>query len=148
MTGVQTCALPISVSAAPRWKVKKTRSSGGGVFIPRSGPGGEDGYVMGYNIGIYAEGARRGLEALKPDFTLEDNFDNGAKFPGLRLVDWNIDVPGFARALMGAGKHDGCGNWDYSLKRLSNGFDNTYYEVNDTGAASAKIGRASCRERV
>ena len=126
----------VTVSAAPRWKVKKTRSSGGGVFIPRSGPNGEDGYVMGYNIGIYAEGARRGLEALKPDFTLEDNFDNGAKFPGLRLVDWNIDVPGFARALMGTGKHDGCGNWDYSLTRLGNGFDNTYFEVNDTGAAS------------
>ena len=126
----------VTVSAAPRWKVKKTRSSGGGVFIPRSGPNGEDGYVMGYNIGIYAEGARRGLEALKPDFTLEDNFDNGAKFPNLRLVDWNIDVPGFARALMGAGKHDGCGNWDYSLTRLGNGFDNTYFEVNDTGAVS------------
>ena len=42
-------------------------------------------YLVAYNIGIYAEGSRRGLEALKPDFTLEDNFDNGAKFPGLRL---------------------------------------------------------------
>ena len=128
----------VTVSAAPRWKVKKTRAAGGSVFIPRSGPQGEDGYLVAYNIGIYAEGSRRGLEALKPDFTLEDNFDNGAKFPGLRLVDWNIDVPGFARALMGAGKHDGCGNWDYSLTRLGNGFDNTYFEVNDTGAASTR----------
>ena len=135
----------VTVSAAPRWKVKKTRAAGGSVFIPRSGPGGQDGYLVAYNIGIYAEGSRRGLEALKPDFTLEDNFDNGAKFPNLRLVDWNIDVPGFARALMGAGKHDGCGNWDYSLTRLGNGFDNTYFEVNDTGAVSTdntKIGRA------
>lgn len=126
----------VKVSAAPRWQVKKTSAAGGGVFIPGSGPNGEDGYVMGYNIGIYAEGSRRGLEALKPNFTLEDNFANDAKFPGLRLVTWDINVPGFARALMGAGNHDGCGNWDYSLKRLSNGFDNTYYEVNDTGAAS------------
>jgi len=124
----------LTVSAAPRWLVNKW--SAGSVFIPGSGPSGEDGYVIGFSIGVYAAGSRKGLEALSQSYTITDDFSD-LNIPSARLVDWDIIVPNFANMPMGTGteptKQNGCGDWYNQLSRLRNVFDNTYYRPNDRG---------------
>ena len=130
----------LTVSAAPRWKVQKTVAPGGGVLIPGSGPMGQDGYIVGFNIGVYAAGSRKGLEALRPDFTIAENF-NDPDMPGARLVDWNVNVPGFANLPMGAGtepaNQNGCGDWRSQLARVGNQYDNLFYFPADYGATGS-----------
>lgn len=132
----------LTVSAAPRWKVKKTVTEGGGLFIPKSGPNGEDGYITGFNLGVYASGSRKGLEALQPNYQLQENF-NDPDMPNARLVTWNVDSAGFAKLPMGAGTEpidqNGCGDWKSQLARLGNFFDNTYYQPNDNGVIASTV---------
>ena len=137
-----THGLPtLTVSAAPRWVIKKTAAGNGSVFVPGSGPNGEDGYVAAFNIGVHAQGSRKGLEALKPDFTIAENFLNPSSnpyggMPSIQLVNWNISSSGFANIPMGpAPGQEGCGDWKNQLARLSNYFDNTAYHVNDRSPA-------------
>jgi uncharacterized repeat protein (TIGR01451 family) len=53
------------LSATPRWDVNKEETYlGGRVFVPGSGPAGEDGFIMISRIGVFARGSRKGLEAL------------------------------------------------------------------------------------
>lgn len=139
-SGVQLYGAPtLTVSAAPRWKVVKTAATGT-AFLPGSGPGGQDGYVVPFNIGVYAEGSRKGLEALQPNFTIAENF-NDADMPNARFVDWNINLSGFSSVPMGPGpepsQQNGCGDWRDQLARLGNYFDNTFYQVNDAGAVNS-----------
>lgn len=128
----------LTVSAAPRWQVAKRAASNGAMFVPQSGPGGENGYILAFNIGVYARGSRKGLEALQPDYSIDENF-NDADMPNARLIDWDISVPEFSTSLpMGPGAEpshqNGCGDWRTQLWRVGNYFDNGYYGVNDTGA--------------
>ena len=130
---------PLTVSAAPRWQVRKVRASNGAVFVPRSGPSAEDGYVAAFNVGVYAQGSRKGLEALQPSYTIGDNYTD-TDMPNARLVTWNISVPGYASANMGASPgQQGCGDWKNQLSRLGNYFDNVFYNVNDTGASASNV---------
>ncbi|HPZ56840.1 hypothetical protein [Ottowia sp.] len=138
---------PLSVSAAPRWKVAKTPAANGAVFIPKSGPNGEDGYIASFNIGIYAQGSRKGLEALQPNFTLADNFSNPATnanggMPNAQLVTWDVIVPYFASMPMGPSNQKGCGDWRNQLGRVGNYSDNGYAVVNDTGNTASTAANA------
>lgn len=137
----------LTVSAAPRWKVQKT-AVGGGVFIPGSGPAGEDGYVTVFNIGVYASGSRKGLEALQPDYLIREDF-NDVDMPNARLLNWNVNSPGYATLPMGAGaehlQQNGCGDWRSQLLRLGNSFDNVYNQPGDTGATSAILSSSVAR---
>ncbi len=128
----------LKVSAAPRWQVAKKAASNGAMFVPQSGPGGENGYILAFNIGVYAQGSRKGLEALQPNYSIAENFSD-ADMPNARLIDWDISVPEFSTSLpMGPGAEpahqNGCGDWRTQLRRVGNYFDNGHYGVNDTGA--------------
>lgn len=130
----------LTVSAAPRWQVSKTLGPGGVVFVPGSGPGGEDGYIAPFNLGVYAQGSRKGLEALQPNFTIDDSFVTSPSLPNARLVTWNVASP-YATLPMGGGgggaepaSQNGCGDWRSQLLRLGNQFDNGYHRANDFGA--------------
>ena len=132
----------LTVSAAPRWEVVKQVSAGGAVFVPGSGPAGEDGYIAGFSLGVRAVGSRKGLEALQPNFTITENF-NDPDMPNARLINWPINVASFANLPMGSGaepaQQNGCGDWRSQLARLGNSFDNTYYLPMDNGATAQTL---------
>ncbi len=131
----------LTVSAAPRWQVGKNTGNHYlyARFIPGSGPGGEDGYVLGYNIGVYATGSRKGLEALAPDFSISENFADGDT-PNAQLVTWNMNVPGFiASDFSAATGANGCGNWGNNFPALGNYIDNGFHYPRDTGTTDSTI---------
>ncbi|MBX7214654.1 MAG: hypothetical protein K1X39_11635, partial [Thermoflexales bacterium] len=117
------------ISAAPRWDLWKNFITGQNVvFLPGSGPAGEDGYVFPWSLGILAHGSRKGLEALQSPFTITDTF-NDPDFPNAQFIDWPLIIPGFANTdLTGTGH---CQGWKAIGRRLGNTFDNTFYMVND-----------------
>ncbi len=129
----------LRVSAAPRWQVGKNTGnhyifSG---FIPGSGPSGEDGYVFGYNIAVYATGSRKGLEALAPNFSITENFSDG-DMPNAQLVTWDMTVPGFAASDFSAATGaNGCGNWNNDFHALGNHIDNAFYYTRDRGTSAS-----------
>jgi uncharacterized repeat protein (TIGR01451 family) len=117
--GLQT----LTVSAAPRWNVGLSRIVGGGAsFVPGSGPSGEDGIVFSWNMGVFAVGSRKGLEALHGTYTVTDNF-NDLDFPNAKFVTWNINSPGYAAVDFSATGHNGCGNWNSELSILGYAID-------------------------
>lgn len=120
----------LTVKAAPRWNVAKGPAHLNPQFLPGSGPNGEDGFVFGYNIGIYAIGSRKGLEALNTA-TLSDNF-NDADFPNARLVTWPLVIPGFANTNL---TPNNCGNWSSFASVAGNSFDNPFANVGDLGTS-------------
>ena len=67
----------LTVSAAPRWDVAITAPWVGAIFVAKSGPNEEDGYIFSYNIGVKALGSRVGLEALNSAKGLNFSADFG-----------------------------------------------------------------------
>lgn len=136
----------LKVSAAPRWLVAKKPAHNGAAFVPGSGPNGENGYVLAFNIGLYAKGSRKGLEALQPNYTIAESF-NDTDMPNARLIDWKVSVAGFADLPMGPGTEpaaqNGCGDWHGQLVRLGNYFDNVHYHVSDWGATESTADNAN-----
>ena len=55
----------------------------------------------------------KGLEALQPDWSFDDDFSNGTSYPGSQLVTWNI-VNDYATIRMAAGteptQQNACGD--------------------------------------
>ncbi len=96
----------LTVRASPRWNLKKSvPSNPRAVFInesgpPGSGPGGvgaADGYLFSWNVGIFAMGSRKGLEALgTANFT--ENWNN-PNLPNAQLVTWSIKDPNVANTI-------------------------------------------------
>ncbi len=122
----------LTVSAAPRWNLRKAQNWTTVAFVPGSGPAGEDGFVFNYGFHIFAKGSRKGLEALGGSYTINDNF-NDADFPTARWVDWNMNVPGYVATDMSPTGQNGCGDLRNQLAVLGNTFDNIYATVNDFG---------------
>ena len=122
----------LTVSAAPRWNLAKSAIRGAG-FVPGSGPNGEDGFVFSWNLGIFAKGSRKGLEAITGSYTIEENF-NDPDFPNARFVNWNLTSAGYATIDMSATGQNGCGDWRSQFPYLGNVVDNGFYLPNDTGA--------------
>jgi len=131
----------LTVSAAPRWVVDKRPSgSANARFIPGSGPAGQDGYVVGFHIGVKAVGSRKGLEALQPNWSFDDNFNSGGNYPGSQLVTWDI-VNDYANIHMGPGveatQQNACGDYRGQLGFAGNSFDNIFYLANDFGSTDS-----------
>ncbi|MBK6748353.1 hypothetical protein [Ottowia sp.] len=139
----------LTVSAAPRWVVDKRPSqSANARFIPGSGPAGQDGYVVGFHIGVKAVGSRKGLEALQPDWSFADDFSSGGAYPNSQLVTWDI-VNDYANIRMGAGvepaQQNACGDYRGQLSFASNAFDNGFYLANDVGNTASLASIAVAR---
>ena len=138
------------VSAAPRWDLVKG-SLRGGLFVPKSGPAGEDGYVFSWNIGIKANGSRKGLEALSSAGWVENysdlsplSPDTGADdYPNAKLVAWDMQNPGFISTNVTSAASNGnprhCGDWQNQLTVLGNTFDNTFYFPTDSGKTATSL---------
>ena len=130
--------LPVlSVSGAPRWDLIKQKSVHGARFVVGSGPNGEDGYVMGYIIGIRAMGSRKGLEALQPTVTFTDTFAD-TDFPNARVITWPMNTP----ALQAGGTNfnptpGSCGSYRNAWPFVGNTLDNSFYQVNDLGTSTS-----------
>jgi hypothetical protein len=135
---------PLTVSAAPRWMVRKSYYviNNSTPFIPQSGPNGEDGYVAGFNIGVYAKGSRKGLEALASPYTIADSITS-LDLPDARLVTWDIVVPEFANLPMGPGaefgQQNGCGDWRAQLAGPRADFDNGFARPRDYGTSNTTV---------
>ncbi|MBK6745765.1 SdrD B-like domain-containing protein [Ottowia sp.] len=133
----------LTVSAAPRWVVDKRPSPIGARFIPGSGPNQEDGYVVGFAIGVKAVGSRKGLEPLQPDWSFDDDFSNGTSYPGSQLVTWNI-VNDYATIRMAAGteptQQNACGDVRSQFSAGDAPFDWNYSLTNDLGATASTSG--------
>lgn len=130
----------LSISAAPRWDVVK-QTGLTPRFVRSSGPAGEDGYIIGYNIGIRATGSRKGLEALQPSVSFVDNFAD-ADFPNARLITWPMNTA----AVQATGTNfnmtpANCANTRGILTVLTNGrLDNVNTVVGDLGTTSPAVG--------
>ena len=120
----------LTVKATPRWNVEKGTAHQGPQFVPGSGPNGEDGFVFGWSVGVYATGSRKGLEALS-SVTLSDNF-NDPDFPNARLVTWPIIVPGFSNINL---TPNNCGNWNSQAFASANNYDSPFARVGDLGTS-------------
>jgi uncharacterized repeat protein (TIGR01451 family) len=126
---------PLTIKASPKWNLNKSAIRGA-LYVPGSGPpgsgpggvGGANGFVFSWNIGVYAIGTRKGLEALNTAGFTENWSD--PDFPNSQLVTWNMQVPGFVNTNI---TPNNCGNWQNALGVLGNVFDNTYYIPNDYG---------------
>jgi uncharacterized repeat protein (TIGR01451 family) len=125
----------LTIKASPKWNLNK-RAIRGGLYVPGSGPpgtgpggvGGANGFVFGWNIGVYATGSRKGLEALNTaGFT--ENW-NDPDFPNSQLVTWNMQVPGFVSTDV---TPNNCGNWQNVQGVLGNAFDNVFFTPVDYG---------------
>ena len=124
----------LTLTSSPQWDLTKD-SLRGGLFIPKSGPAGEDGFVLGFNIGIHATGSRKGLEALNTAYFTE-NF-NDPEFPNAKLVNWNINSPGFS--VVSNTDPNACAGWQTVQTAVGNYFDNGFYypRDNNSGASAA-----------
>ena len=133
----------LRLTSSPQWDLTK-ESLRGGLFIPKSGPAGEDGFVLGFNIGIHATGSRKGLEALNTAY-FTDNYDD-PEFPNARLVNWNINSPGFS-VVSNTGP-SGCAGWQTAQTAVGNYFDNGHYFPRDfnngSGAATVIANGGTC----
>ena len=116
----------ITLTSSPQWDLTK-ESIRGGLFIPRSGPSGEDGFVLGFNIGIHATGSRKGIEALHTAYFTE-NYDD-PEFPNAQLVNWNIDSPGYSTVLNT--DPSACAGWQTVQRALGNFLDNGHFFPRD-----------------
>ena len=124
----------LTVRATPRWNLHKNQLRGA-IFIPGSGPAGEDGFVFSWTVGIYAKGSRKGLEALQSPISITENF-NDPNYPNARFITWNINSPGYMLANMsatGTTPQNGCGDWKSEFFFAGNVVDNSYYFPNDLG---------------
>jgi hypothetical protein len=121
----------LTIKASPKWNLKKSAFRGA-LYVPSSGPpgsgpggvGGANGFVFSWNIGIYAIGSRKGLEALNTAGFTESW--NDPDFPNSQLVTWDMQVPGFISSNI---TPRNCGDWRSALSVLGNTFDNTIMQL-------------------
>lgn len=125
----------LTVSAAPRWNLRKSNDFRGALFVPGSGPAGEDGFVFSWNLGLFAKGSRKGLEAINGAYTISENF-NDSDFPNAQFVNWNINSPGYMVFNFTASGINGCGDWRSQIPILGNSVDNVFYYPNDYGVTN------------
>ncbi|MDP2101322.1 MAG: SdrD B-like domain-containing protein [Methylotenera sp.] len=118
----------LTVSAAPRWNLAKNTYPPP-QFVPGSGPAGENGYVISYNLGVFAQGSRKGLEALNGAYTISEDFSSAGKFPNSRLLTWSINSPGYLVLDYSAAGQNGCADW----RAANANIDNAYAIVGDYG---------------
>lgn len=126
----------LTVRASPKWNLDKSAIRAA-LYVPGSGPpgsgpggiGGANGFVFGWNIGVYAKGSRKGLEALSTAGFTENWAD--PDFPNAKLVTWNMNEPGFVSTNNIVPNN--CGNWQNAQGVLGNVFDNIYYLPYDLG---------------
>lgn len=124
----------LTLTSSPQWDLTKD-SLRGGLFIPKSGPAGEDGFVLGFNIGIHGTGSRKGLEALNTAYFTENYSD--PKFPNAQLVNWNIDSPGYGKVLNT--DPNACAGWQTKQQAVGNYFDNGFHFPRDKNNGSNKV---------
>ena len=128
-------AMPdVTVRAEPRWNLRVVDNRAG-VFVPASGPNGEDGFVFSWSLGVMGLGTRKGLEALQPPYNFSVDF-NDSDFPNAQIVDWDMQNTGYISANFsdaGTAAHNGCGNWYNQLSVSGNVFDNRYHRPADPG---------------
>ena len=125
---------PVIVSASPRWNLRKANDwQGAALFVPGSGPAGEDGFIFSWSLGVFAKGSRKGLEAIAGNYTVNDTF-NDPDFPNARVLNWNVQVPGFASFDFSATGQNGCGDYKNELSVRGNVFDNYYTAPRDQGS--------------
>jgi len=83
----------LTVAAKPNWDVKHYVNWKNFQMIEKSGPSGEDGYVLPIMVGIYKQGSRKGSELLKPSFSLISDFSN-TSFPNAQIpTTWLVNNP-------------------------------------------------------
>lgn len=129
--GISTFGLPVmTISAAPRWNLAK-QTFMGAQYVPGSGPLGQDGFVFSWNLGIYAQGSRKGLEAINGAYTISENF-NDPNFPNAQWVTWNMVSPNIAANFSAAGQN-GCGDWHREFFINTQYIDNDVYFPSDLG---------------
>lgn len=139
--GIATFGLPIlTVSAAPRWNLAKQNFTGA-YFVPGSGPLGEDGFVFAWNLGVFAQGSRKGLEAISGAYTIGENF-NDINFPNSKFVTWKMLSPSINADFSLTGQN-GCGDWQNQFPVVADVIDNGLYFPRDTGNVPASTGAFS-----
>ena len=132
--GINTFGLPlVTVSAAPRWNLAKQLFLGG-QFVPGSGPLGQDGIVFSWDLGVFAQGSRKGLEAINGVYTIAESF-NDARFPNAQFVTWNMASPNIAANFSATGQN-GCGDWHREFTINTSFIDDDVYFPNDLGNAA------------
>ena len=129
----------LTVSAAPRWDVAITAPWVGAIFVAKSGPNEEDGYIFSYNIGVKALGSRVGLEALNSakGLNFSADFGNSANaaspVKNAQLLTWPLDLKA-NNVIVNMGV-DNCVNWFNSQQQNGNLFDNWWVKPMDPGAS-------------
>ena len=133
--GTTTYGLPtLTVSATPRWNVQKALR--GRYFVPKSGPNGEDGFLLAWEMRVYAQGSRKGLEALKGPYVINDDFTS-TNFPNVRFVDWRVNPTGWnTNADLSSTGQNGCGDWRNQLSAMGTTLDYMGSGVADLGVTN------------
>lgn len=124
----------ITVIAKPTWDVRKETNWKGSVMIPASGPNGEDGYIMTYQVGVYVHRSIKGVEMLQSPIVLTDSFAD-PDLPNARLVTWPINnfwlKPNNANYELSLPANQYCYGVRDAYGMTGDRLDNTYFYVKD-----------------